>query len=126
MRIEHPERHALVASLVRIVTPKAFAIVCARPCPRMRRTAQRQKKSAQTLHNLRTPVLVRARILAQDLLAEFGIDGEKLSCCQCEPSIRSAQVVLAQLFHVQSRLRTSNFNVVGSYLSCNSAERFGN
>jgi hypothetical protein len=76
-----------VASLVRVEARNPFIVIRARPTPGVRWAAQSQPESIQPLHNLAAANHVVAfkhaltRSFAQDLLADFCVEGKKLCSC---------------------------------------------
>lgn len=115
LRIEHAPRRALMTRLVRVILAQPFIAVRARPAPRMLWTPQCQPKQAYAFHDFAASKNPPACGSAQNLAAQLGIDGKKLSCCHGLNPHRTARSEPAQARHVRSRLRTSDINVVGSF-----------
>ncbi len=110
-RVEHPSRCALVTRLVRIESAQTLVFVCPRPAPSMEWAPQGKPQSVQSFHDLGPAHWLGMRTPARKPAGEFGVNGEKLSCCHDEPSMRPRNFGRRRC-HVRSRLRTSDINVV--------------
>jgi hypothetical protein len=81
VRIEHAVCRALVTRLVRVIATESLIPVRTGPGPGMRRAPQRKPEPVDSLYDFDSSNNLGLRTPAQNLSAEFGINGEKLSSC---------------------------------------------